>query len=250
MSESKSNESLIGTLEQSLRQTRKTQNDFVGQLKEVEAEAKRLEQEIEALEQAEKSIHSLLSRIRAGNHPSKLAENLRDENDYEILADVQNVVYRNQNNQDNQYYNNRDNQYSNNRDNYSNNREDQYLNNRDNPNNNRYSNDNYRDNPTGYINNQNRNNNRGGAGNSKIESISQRFADRTITQACTLLLRESAQPLHVNDLYKLLVAGGFHFKGNNPTISIAVSLNRNRRFEKIAPSTFDLVLRDASQNAA
>lgn len=83
-----------------------------------------------------------------------------------------------------------------------------------------------------------------------IEPISHRFADRTITQACTLLLREAGKSLHVNELYNLLVAGGMEFKGNNPTISIAVSLNRNRRFRKVDPGTFDLVMRDASGNRA
>ncbi len=80
----------------------------------------------------------------------------------------------------------------------------------------------------------------------KIEPISNRFADRTITQACTLLLREAGVPLHVNELYNLLVAGGMEFKGNNPTISVAVSLNRNRRFRKVGPGTFDLMIREAS----
>lgn len=80
-----------------------------------------------------------------------------------------------------------------------------------------------------------------------IEAISHRFADRTITQACTLLLREAGKPLHVNELYNLLVSGGMQFKGNNPTISIAVSLNRNRRFRKVEPGTFDLIMRDASR---
>lgn len=82
---------------------------------------------------------------------------------------------------------------------------------------------------------------------SNIEPISHRFSDRTITQACTLLLRESGKPMHVNELYNMLQAGGFEFTGNNPTISIAVSLSRNRRFHKVAPGTFDLVIRDASQ---
>ena len=83
---------------------------------------------------------------------------------------------------------------------------------------------------------------------SNIEPISHRFADRTITQACTLLLREAGKPLHVNELYNLLVAGGMEFKGNNPTISVAVSLNRNRRFRKVGPGTFDLVMREASRD--
>ena len=44
-----------------------------------------------------------------------------------------------------------------------------------------------------------------------------------------------------------MLIGGFQFTGQNPTISIAVSLNRNNRFRKVAPGTFDLVIRDAAQ---
>jgi hypothetical protein len=54
----------------------------------------------------------------------------------------------------------------------------------------------------------------------------------------------------VNELYNLLVAGGMEFKGNNPTISVAVSLNRNRRFRKVEPGTFDLVMREAGRDQA
>src|ERR1043166_537662 len=59
--------------------------------------------------------------------------------------------------------------------------------------------------------------------------------DRTIPQATTLILREAGGPLHVNEIYNRLMEGGFSFTGNNPTISIAVSLNRNSRFRKVAP---------------
>lgn len=86
--------------------------------------------------------------------------------------------------------------------------------------------------------------------NSNSEPVSNRFNDRTITQACTLLLREAGGPLHVNELYNLLIAGGMKFKGNNPTISVAVSLSRNRRFRKVDPGTFDLVMRDAGRIAS
>jgi hypothetical protein len=85
--------------------------------------------------------------------------------------------------------------------------------------------------------------------NNNLQPISTRFGDRTITQACTLLLREAGGPLHVNELYNLLVVGGMKFKGNNPTISIAVSLNRNKRFRKVDPGTFDLVMREAIKKA-
>src|SRR5215216_8111510 len=80
-----------------------------------------------------------------------------------------------------------------------------------------------------------------------VEVISDRFIDRTIPQAVTLLLREEGGPLHVNEIYNRLLEGGFKFTGQNPTISVAVSLNRNTRFRKVAPGTFDLMMRDASK---
>ena len=83
-----------------------------------------------------------------------------------------------------------------------------------------------------------------------VEVMSDRFMDRTIPQAVTLLLREEGGPLHVNELYNRLLEGGFRFTGQNPTISVAVSLNRNTRFRKVAPGTFDLVMRDASSKAS
>ena len=79
------------------------------------------------------------------------------------------------------------------------------------------------------------------------EAVSDRFMDRTIPQAVTLLLREEGGALHVNEIYNRLLEGGFKFTGQNPTISIAVSLNRNTRFRKTAPGTFDLMIRDASK---
>jgi hypothetical protein len=81
----------------------------------------------------------------------------------------------------------------------------------------------------------------------EVEVTSDRFLDRTIPQATTMILREAGEPLHVNEIYTRLLEGGFNFTGHNPTISIAVSLNRNGRFRKVAPGTFDLVMRDASQ---
>lgn len=81
----------------------------------------------------------------------------------------------------------------------------------------------------------------------EIEQTNDRFVDRTIPQAVTMLLKEERGPLHVNEIYNRLIEGGFGFTGQNPTISIAVSLNRNTRFRKVAPGTFDLVMREASQ---
>jgi hypothetical protein len=80
-----------------------------------------------------------------------------------------------------------------------------------------------------------------------IEVTNDRFFDRTIPQATTMILREAGGALHVNEIYNQLMEGGFNFTGHNPTISIAVSLNRNSRFRKVAPGTFDLVIRDAAK---
>lgn len=82
---------------------------------------------------------------------------------------------------------------------------------------------------------------------SDLQAQSDRFYDRTIPQATTLILREAGGPLHVNEIYNRLIEGGFSFTGNNPTISIAVSLNRNTRFRKVAPGTFDLVIKNVAK---
>jgi hypothetical protein len=83
--------------------------------------------------------------------------------------------------------------------------------------------------------------------NLPYEAADSRFVDRTIPQATAMILRENGGALHVNDIYEKLKSGGFAFTGHNPTISIAVSLNRNRRFRKTAPGTFDLAMRDVAQ---
>ena len=242
-------ENLISTLEQSLRQTRNAQNRLLARLREVEGEAEVLRTEIDALqnsaEKTEEAIDSLFSTMRTGNKTWKTNKTpyYPEEDVYEMPPEprryTRNSSIGNNNNIQQNHNQPRDNhnqpQNHNNQPNY---------NSRDNHN--VPPNDPYRNNSIAYLNNSR--NVPSVAPN--IEPISRRFADRTITQACTLLLREANYPLHVNELYNLLCAGGMEFKGNNPTISIAVSLTRNRRFKKVAPGTFDLVMRDASQAAS
>lgn len=211
------NENLIATLEQSLRQTRNAQSRLVGRLREVETEADSLRQEIQAMEnsaaQTGEAIYSLLATMGTGNKSWKVNKKTQhEEDDYELQNELKRTPRTNINNQNHQPPAS------------------------------------YRNNSVSYINNNSQNSSRNVPSISpNFEPVSHRFTDRTITQACTLLLREATAPLHVNELYNLLVEGGFEFKGNNPTISIAVSLNRNRRFRKVAPGTFDLVMRNASQ---
>lgn len=247
------NENLIANLEQSLRQTRTAQNRLIGRLREVEDEADNLRKEIGALEnsaaQTGEAIYSILETMGGASNQSwgfpkqglqqHQQQQQFEEDDYNLDIELKRNPRPNLNNQKYNNHNNSNNHGNSNNQNAHNN---QNIQNSAPPVNN------YRKNPVAYINNP-----RGGGVSSigaPVEPINHRFADRTITQACTLLLREAVSPLHVNELYNLLVSGGFEFKGNNPTISIAVSLNRNRRFRKVAPGTFELLMRDASQAAS
>lgn len=200
-------ENLIATLEQSLRQTRNAQNRLMARLREVEDEARHLRQEIEALENSAAQTEKAMDSLLVTMRSGNRGLNLGKNLTIEDEPDN----YREQR------------------------RPVRTVSPARNVNN-------YRGSVTYLHHSRNV-----PSITSDIEPISHRFSDRTITQACTLLLREAGKPLHVNELYNLLVAGGMRFKGNNPTISIAVSLNRNRRFRKVEPGTFDLVMREASQ---
>ncbi len=202
-------ENLIATLEQSLRQTRNAQSRLMARLREVEVESEHLREEITALENSAAQTESAIDSLLVTMRSGNRTLNIG-----KTLRIEDDYDRRPESSQ-------RRSQKS------------QPV-------------SSYRPaNSVAYINQ-----NRGGVPSrtNNIEPISHRFSDRTITQACTLLLREAGKPLHVNELYNLLVAGGMEFKGNNPTISVAVSLNRNRRFRKVDPGTFDLVMREASRD--
>lgn len=211
-------ENLIATLENSLRQTRNAQNRLMERLREVEVERERLRKDIEALEnsalQTESAIDSLLVNLRSGSRPLSGINSTRPNTS--IRMDIGN---------DRSHYSDHQTSIHDLRTDVS-----------------------FHDSggKVAFID-QARN---VPPRTSKIEALTQRFADRTITQACRLLLREAGRPLHVNELYNLLSAGGMEFKGNNPTISVAVSLNRNSDFRKVKPGTFDLTVREASRFAS
>jgi hypothetical protein len=206
-------ENLIATLEQSLRQTRNAQSRLMARLREVEVESEHLREEIEALENSAAQTESAIDSLLVTMRSGNRTLNIGKTMRIEDDYDRRPDPAQRPSRQS----------------------KSQPVS----P---------YRPaNSVAYINQ-----NRGGVPSrtNNIEPISHRFSDRTITQACTLLLREAGKPLHVNELYNLLVAGGMQFKGNNPTISVAVSLNRNRRFRKVEPGTFDLVMREASRDQA
>ena len=206
---------LIATLEKSLQETRNAQVRLMGRLREVEHESDRLKEEIQALEnsaaQTESAIDGLLVAMRSGSRSLGSLKSLSIESAETDLIPVRATKPAATASPTEQT-------------------------------------------PLPFTPKKSGSvayfHRRVPHKDNNVAPISNRFADRTITQACTLLLREAGEPLHVNELYNLLVAGGMEFKGNNPTISVAVSLNRNRRFRKVGPGTFDLMIRDASRAAS
>jgi len=224
-------ENLIAALETSLRQTRNAQNRLMSRLRDAENEVQHLRQEIEALENAasktESAIDSILVTTRSGSNrawqeqnqsqnqnpvPQKRRSDSQNDYDYQYDPPLREVRRQPRSTQPDQNEQRSDSGY----------RSRESL---------------------SYLNQ-----NRIPSISPNIEPISHRFSDRTITQSCRILLNEYGKALHVNELYNLLVSGGMEFNGNNPTISIAVSLNRNRQFVKVAPGTFDLEFRDTKQS--
>jgi len=199
-------ENLIATLEQSLLQTRNAQNRLIARLRETEAEVEHLRLEIGALENSAAQTEKAIDSLLVTMRSGRRSMSIGKSMKIE---DDNDTASRHANRTAGRIE----------------------------PQPRSYG----RDNSIAYINQ-----NRGIPSiSSNSVAVSNRFSDRTITQACTLLLREAGGPLHVNELYNLLVAGGMRFKGNNPTISVAVSLSRNSRFRKVDPGTFDLVIREA-----
>lgn len=205
---------VITALQTHIRESRGKQNRLISRLRDLENEADLVREEIAELEnnaeQMTSTIDTLLAMMSSGSRGGKAAKRTTVEDEFPRLPELRETKPQSDLGRLKTNFGQRPN------------------------------------NSVAYLNQ-----NRGvPARANNIEPHSHRFADRTITQACTLLLRESGLPLHVNELYNLLVAGGMEFKGNNPTISVAVSLNRNRRFRKVGPGTFDLVMREASQAAS
>ena len=155
-------ENLIATLEQSLRQTRNAQSRLMGRLREVEVESEKLREEIQALENSAAQTESAIDSLLVTMRSGNRSLNLGKTLRIEDDYDRRPAPRKRRDDTKSQPVSS------------------------------------YRPaNSVAYINQ-----NRGGVPSrtNNIEPISHRFADRTITQACTLLLREAGKPLHVNEL--------------------------------------------------
>lgn len=65
-----------------------------------------------------------------------------------------------------------------------------------------------------------------------------KYVGLSVPQAAYLLLREYDKPMHAKDIYQRLAEGGMKVRGKTPVTSIAISLNRDKRFRRVAPNTF------------
>lgn len=67
-----------------------------------------------------------------------------------------------------------------------------------------------------------------------------RFAGLSIPEAAFILLKEEGVSLHAKVIYQRLFEGGVKIRSKTPITSVSISLNRDKRFLRIAPNTYRL----------
>ncbi len=68
-----------------------------------------------------------------------------------------------------------------------------------------------------------------------------RYVGLSVPQAAVVLLKEGGGALHAKEICRKLNDGGMRIGGKTPVTSIATSLSRDKRFQKVSPNTFKLV---------
>jgi hypothetical protein len=68
-----------------------------------------------------------------------------------------------------------------------------------------------------------------------------KYVGMSVPDAGYMILQEANQPMHAKELCQHLREGGMHIRGKTPTTSVATSLKRDRRFQKVAPNTFEIL---------
>jgi len=67
-----------------------------------------------------------------------------------------------------------------------------------------------------------------------------KFSGLSIPQATYILLKEEGKALHAKDIYQRLLEGGVKIRSKTPITSVSISLNRDKRFLRVAPNTYNL----------
>ncbi len=72
-------------------------------------------------------------------------------------------------------------------------------------------------------------------------SLDGRLKDKTIVEACKIVLSIAQRPLHLNEVVAGLKAGGYEFRTDSPKNSVESSIQREPDvFEKVGPRTYRL----------
>jgi hypothetical protein len=67
-----------------------------------------------------------------------------------------------------------------------------------------------------------------------------KYAGLSVPQAALLLLKDFGKPMHAKEICQKLIEGGIRIRGKTPVTSVSISLNRDKRFKKVAPNTFEI----------
>jgi 2-C-methyl-D-erythritol 4-phosphate cytidylyltransferase len=59
-----------------------------------------------------------------------------------------------------------------------------------------------------------------------------------VPEAAYQILKDASRPMHAKELLQRLLEGGLQIKGKTPLTSVATSLKRDKRFQKVGPNTF------------
>jgi hypothetical protein len=65
-----------------------------------------------------------------------------------------------------------------------------------------------------------------------------KYVGKSVPEAAYQILRDASRPMHAKELLQRLLEGGLQIKGKTPLTSVATSLKRDKRFQKVGPNTF------------
>jgi hypothetical protein len=71
-----------------------------------------------------------------------------------------------------------------------------------------------------------------------------KYVGKSVPEAAYVILREASRPMHAKELLQRLLEGGLQIKGKTPLTSVATSLKRDKRFQKVGPNTFAVMTQE------
>ncbi len=71
-----------------------------------------------------------------------------------------------------------------------------------------------------------------------------KYVGKSVPEAAYQILKEASRPMHAKELLQRLLEGGLQIKGKTPLTSVATSLKRDKRFQKVGPNTFAVMTQE------